>query len=222
MLGSPLLKLTGPFGSNHQMCHGKTATSCCWRRQDTASINIFPSRRAVAVTGAVQTLHFEGYYFFCSPFDHKWPARLAFYVCPPASACDWLTLPAWDEIKVILKDCLKGYRKPPVVWLSNLNELTPTPPRYWHTGINNKLQCNEHVTMMVCCSFKQCEKHKVPSGGGGFLMWDRTDSHSPHTEIWVHTTPGHLQMHDQIPSSQSHFALKLIWMALCLVHRGGG
>lgn len=23
MLGSPILKLTGPFGSNHQMCHGK-------------------------------------------------------------------------------------------------------------------------------------------------------------------------------------------------------
>lgn len=24
-LGSPILKLTGPFGSNHQMCHGKNA-----------------------------------------------------------------------------------------------------------------------------------------------------------------------------------------------------
>lgn len=25
-LGSPILKLTGPFGSNHQMCHGKKST----------------------------------------------------------------------------------------------------------------------------------------------------------------------------------------------------
>lgn len=41
MQGLPILKLTAPFGSNHQMCHGKTATS--WRkgRQDFASINIF-------------------------------------------------------------------------------------------------------------------------------------------------------------------------------------
>lgn len=41
MPGSPVLKLTGPFGSNHQMCHGKTATSWCKGRQDVASINIF-------------------------------------------------------------------------------------------------------------------------------------------------------------------------------------
>lgn len=41
MQGSPLLELTGPFGSNHQMCHGKTSTS--WREghQDVASVNIF-------------------------------------------------------------------------------------------------------------------------------------------------------------------------------------
>lgn len=49
MPGSPLLKLTGPFGSNHQMCHGKTATSWCRGRQDFASVNIFPSKLAVAV-----------------------------------------------------------------------------------------------------------------------------------------------------------------------------
>lgn len=41
MPGSPILKLTGPFGSNHQMCHGKTAMSLCKGRQDFASINIF-------------------------------------------------------------------------------------------------------------------------------------------------------------------------------------
>lgn len=40
--GSPILKLTGPFGSNHQMCHGKTAMSWHMGRQDPASINIFP------------------------------------------------------------------------------------------------------------------------------------------------------------------------------------
>lgn len=42
MLESSRLKLTGPFGSNHQMCHGKTATSWCWGPQQAASINIFP------------------------------------------------------------------------------------------------------------------------------------------------------------------------------------
>ncbi len=41
MPGSPILKLTGPFGSNHQMCHGKNAMSWCKGRQDFASINIF-------------------------------------------------------------------------------------------------------------------------------------------------------------------------------------
>lgn len=41
MPGSAILKLTGPFGSNHQMCHGKNATSWCKGRQDFASINIF-------------------------------------------------------------------------------------------------------------------------------------------------------------------------------------
>lgn len=41
MPGSPILKLTGPFGSNHQMCHGKTAMSWCKGRQDFASTNIF-------------------------------------------------------------------------------------------------------------------------------------------------------------------------------------
>lgn len=41
MLGSPILKLTAPFGSNHQICHGKTAMSWCKRRPDFASINIF-------------------------------------------------------------------------------------------------------------------------------------------------------------------------------------
>lgn len=41
-LGSPILKLTGPFGSNHQMCHGKKSTvSHCMGCQATASINIF-------------------------------------------------------------------------------------------------------------------------------------------------------------------------------------
>lgn len=38
---SPILKLTGPFGNNHQTCHGKTATSWCEGRQYSASINIF-------------------------------------------------------------------------------------------------------------------------------------------------------------------------------------
>lgn len=41
MLGSPVLKLTGPFGSNHQTCHGKTAMSWCKRRRGFASVNIF-------------------------------------------------------------------------------------------------------------------------------------------------------------------------------------
>lgn len=41
MQGLPILKLTAPFGSNHQMCHGKTATSWHKGRQDFASINIF-------------------------------------------------------------------------------------------------------------------------------------------------------------------------------------
>lgn len=42
MHGLPILKLTGPFGSNHQMCHGKMVTSWCKGQQDFASINIFP------------------------------------------------------------------------------------------------------------------------------------------------------------------------------------
>lgn len=41
MPGSPILELTGPFGSNHQTCHGKTVMSWCMGRQDFASINIF-------------------------------------------------------------------------------------------------------------------------------------------------------------------------------------
>lgn len=49
MQGSSILKLTGPFGSNHQMCHGKTATSWCEGRQIFASINICPSRLAADV-----------------------------------------------------------------------------------------------------------------------------------------------------------------------------
>lgn len=47
--GSSILKLTGPFGNNHQMCHGKTATSWCKGRQEAASINIFPLRLATDV-----------------------------------------------------------------------------------------------------------------------------------------------------------------------------
>lgn len=27
-LGSPILKVTGPFGTNHQMCHGKKKAQC--------------------------------------------------------------------------------------------------------------------------------------------------------------------------------------------------
>ena len=41
MPDSPILKLTGPFGSNHQTCHGNTATSWCKGHQHSASINIF-------------------------------------------------------------------------------------------------------------------------------------------------------------------------------------
>lgn len=49
-LGSPILKLTGPFGSNHQMCHGKKSTvSHCKGRQAAASINILLSRLAIDV-----------------------------------------------------------------------------------------------------------------------------------------------------------------------------
>lgn len=58
MQGLPIFKLTGPFGSNHQMCHGKKRYVMAQGTSRLCQHQCFPSRVAMNVVLTVLTYLF--------------------------------------------------------------------------------------------------------------------------------------------------------------------